>query len=191
VIIHETERLRLRAWLEADRDLFAEINSDPKVMEFFPFRRNRADADALFDSNNRNIYETGFGFFALALRENDAPIGFCGLARTDLKPHLPDGTVEIGWRLAARHWGKGYVTEAAGALLDYGFEERKLGEIVAIAVATNTRSIAVMKRIGMYCDPSRGFEHSGVPDTHPQLRPHVLYAITADRRQRNGETAKR
>lgn len=83
------------------------------------------------------------------------------------------------------------MTEAAGALLDYGFEERKLGEIVAIAVATNTRSIAVMKRIGMYCDPSRGFEHSGVPDTHPQLRPHVLYAITADRRQRNGEAAKR
>lgn len=129
MIIHETERLRLRAWLEADRDLFAEINSDPKVMEFFPFRRNRADADALFDSNNRNIYETGFGFFALALRENDAPIGFCGLARTDLKPHLPDGTVEIGWRLAARHWGKGYVTEAAGALPGSGKSGNALSRV--------------------------------------------------------------
>lgn len=76
MIILETGRLRLRAWIETDRELFAEINSDPAVMEFFPFRRTRAEADALFDRNNRNIRETGFGFFALAFRENDAPIGF-------------------------------------------------------------------------------------------------------------------
>lgn len=154
MIILETGRLRLRAWIETDRELFAEINSDPAVMEFFPFRRTRAEADALFDRNNRNIRETRFGFFALAFRENDAPIGFCGLARTDLEPHLPDGTVQIGWRLALRHWGKGYVTEAARALLDYGFSERKLGEIVAIAVPANTRSTAVMTRIGMRLIPS-------------------------------------
>ncbi|PST22084.1 N-acetyltransferase [Mesorhizobium plurifarium] len=191
MIILDTERLRLRAWIESDRDLFAEINSDPTVMEFFPFRRNRAEADALFERNDRNIRETGFGFFALAFREDDAPIGFCGLARTDLEPHLPDGTVEIGWRLAVRHWGKGYVTEAARALLDYGFGERKLGEIVAIAVSANTRSTAVMKRIGMHPDCARDFDHPGVPDTHPHLRHHVLYAITAQEWRRDGSTAKR
>jgi RimJ/RimL family protein N-acetyltransferase len=191
VIILETERLRLRAWAETDRELFAEINNDPTVMEFFPFRRTRAEADALFDRNNRNIFETGFGFFALALRENDAPVGFCGLARTDLEPHLPDGTVEIGWRLALPHWGKGYVTDAARALLDYGFGERKLREIVAIAVPANTRSTAVMKRIGMRPDSMRDFDHSGVPDTHPQLKRHVLYAITAEEWRRDGLAAKR
>lgn len=191
MIILETERLRLRAWAETDRELIAEINNDPTVMEFFPFRRTRAEADALFDRNNRNIFETGFGFFALALRENDAPVGFCGLARTDLEPHLPDGTVEIGWRLALRHWGKGYVTDAARALLDYGFGERKLREIVAIAVPANTRSTAVMKRIGMRPDSMRDFDHSGVPDTHPQLKRHVLYAITAEEWRRDGLAAKR
>lgn len=191
MIILETERLRLRAWAETDRELFAEINNDPTVMEFFPFRRTRAEADALFDRNNSNIFETGFGFFALALRENDAPVGFCGLARTDLEPHLPDGTVEIGWRLALPHWGKGYVTDAARALLDYGFGERKLGEIVAIAVPANTRSTAVMKRIGMRPDSMRDFDHSGVPDTHPQLKRHVLYAITAEEWRRDGLAAKR
>lgn len=191
MIILETGRLRLRAWIETDRELFAEINSDPAVMEFFPFRRTRAEADALFDRNNRNIRETGFGFFALAFRENDAPIGFCGLARTDLEPHLPDGTVEIGWRLALRHWGKGYVTEPARALLDYGFSERKLGEIVAIAVPANTRSTAVMTRIGMRPDSKRDFDHSGVPDTHPHLRRHVLYATTAEEWRRDGSAAKR
>ncbi len=180
MIIRETERLRIRNWRGGDRDLFAEINSDPKVMEFFPHRRSRAESDALFDRNARTIGETGFGFFALALRDSDSPIGFCGLARTDLEPHLPDGTVEIGWRLAVSHWGKGYVTEAALALLDYGFSDRKLREIVSFAVATNTRSTAVMKRIGMRPDPARDFDHPGVPDTHAHLKRHVLYRIGAE-----------
>ncbi|AFL52977.1 RimJ/RimL family protein N-acetyltransferase [Sinorhizobium fredii] len=178
MIIRETERLRIRSWCEGDRDLFAEINSDPKVMEFFPFRRSRSESDALFDRNARRIGETGFGFFALALRDSDLPIGFCGLARTDLEPHLPDGTIEIGWRLAVSHWGKGYVTEAALALLEHGFGERRLSEIVSFAVAKNIRSTAVMKRIGMRPDPLRDFDHPSVPDTHAHLKRHVLYAIT-------------
>jgi RimJ/RimL family protein N-acetyltransferase len=149
-------------------------------MEFFPFRRNRAESDALLDRVTSAISETGFGFFALALRDSDAPIGFCGLARTDLEPHLPNGTIEIGWRLALPQWGKGYVTEAALALLDHGFNERKLGEIVSFAVPTNIRSTAVMTRIGMRPDPARDFDHPRVPDTHPQLKRHALYAITVD-----------
>ncbi|ACP25786.1 GCN5-related N-acetyltransferase [Sinorhizobium fredii NGR234] len=178
MIIRETARLRIRNWRESDRDLFAEINSDPKVMEFFPFRRSRAESDALFDRNAWSIRETGFGFFALALRDNDLPIGFCGLARTDLEPHLPESTVEIGWRLAVSHWGKGYVTEAALALLHHGFSERKLSEVVSFAVVSNARSIAVMRRIGMRPEPLRDFDHPGVPDAHPHLKRHVLYAVT-------------
>ncbi len=180
MIICETERLRIRNWRDSDRDLFAAINSNPKVMEFFPHRRSRAKSDALFDRIARTIDKTGFGFFALALRENDAPIGFCGLAYTDLEPHLPDGTIEIGWRLALPHWGKGYVTEAALALLVYGFGERKLSEIVSFAVPANTRSTAVMQRLGMRPEPTRDFDHPRVPDTHIHLKRHVLYAITAE-----------
>ncbi|OHV78083.1 GNAT family N-acetyltransferase [Ensifer sp. LCM 4579] len=180
MIIRETERLRIRNWRESDRDLFAEINSDPKVMEFFPFRRSRLEADALLDRLSRTIEETGFGFFALALRDSDAPIGFCGLASTDLEPHLPAGTIEIGWRLAVRHWGKGYVTEAARTLLAYGFADKNLGEIVSFAVPANTRSTAVMQRLGMRPDPARDFDHPRVSDTHRHLKRHVLYAITAD-----------
>lgn len=185
MIIRETGRLRIRNWRENDRDLFAEINSDPKVMEFFPFRRSRAEADTLLERIAGTISETGFGFFALALRDGDAPVGFCGLSRTDLKPYLPDGTIEIGWRLARAHWGKGYVTEAARALLEYGFTERKLGEIVSFAVPENTRSIAVMKRLGMRPDPARDFDHPRVPETHLLLKRHVLYAITGDQWRRH------
>lgn len=177
MIVTETERLRLRNWREADRDLFFEINSDPDVMRFFPFRRDRNDADALFNRNRQAIADTGYGFFALALRETDEPIGFCGLAVADLAPLLPVGTIEIGWRLARRHWSKGYVAEGAGALLAYGFEARGLKQIVSFAVADNTRSIAVMERIGLIRDIDGDFDHPRVPDTHPHLKRHVLYRI--------------
>ncbi|WP_438747623.1 GNAT family N-acetyltransferase [Pararhizobium sp. O133] len=178
MIIVETERLRVRNWRKTDRPLFAEINADPKVMEFFPRRRTRAESDALMDEIRRRIADTGLGFFALALRDTDEPIGFLGLALTDLEPHLPDGTIEIGWRLAIRFWQKGYVTEASQAMLRHGFETCGLAEIVSFAVEQNSRSTAVMQRLGMRRDPNRDFDHPRVPDTLPHLKRHVLYALS-------------
>ena len=180
MIVIATERLVLRNWEEKDRDLFHEINSDPAVMEFFPFLRTRAQSDALFDRLRGVIAATGLGFFALADRGTDAALGFCGLSRTEgLAPHVPDGTVEIGWRLAQRHWGRGYITEAAEALLDLAFNDRGLDTVVSFAVAGNTCSIAVMQRLGMPEAPERAFDMPGIADARAELRPHVLYTIDA------------
>jgi RimJ/RimL family protein N-acetyltransferase len=179
MIILETERLVVRNWLDGDRDLFFEINSDEKVMEFFAFRRNRVDADIFFDRLQGLIAETGLGFYALELKGTGETIGFCGLACTDLEPHIPLGTVEIGWRLAARYWGNGYVSEAAHAVLRHGFETLKLDEIVSFAVPDNIRSTSVMRRIGMHRDVAGDFPHPRVPETLPHLKPHVLYRMTA------------
>ncbi|QRM55905.1 GNAT family N-acetyltransferase [Sinorhizobium sp. BG8] len=176
--IASTERLIIRNWVEADRDLFFRINSDPQVMAFFPFRRNRAESDTLFDRLISAIANSGLGFFALALRGSNEAIGFCGLNRASLEPCLPEGTVEIGWRLAPEHWGHGYVTEAALALLAYGFKDLALPEIVSFAVAANRRSTAVMKRIGMKRDPARDFDHPRVGEDRPDLRRHVFYAMS-------------
>ena len=178
MIIASTKRLVLRNWEEKDRDLFHEINSDPAVMEFFPFLRTRAQSDELFERIRGIIAETGLCFYALADRETDTAMGFCGLSRTTkLEPHVPDGTVEIGWRLARRYWGHGYVTEAAERLLQFGFEEKQLPEIVSFAVAGNARSIAVMQRIGMAAAPERDFDMPDIDDARAELRPHVLYTI--------------
>ena len=177
-VILETGRLRLRNWRDSDRPLFAGINADPEVMAFFPFRRTRTEADALMDRITSRIEQTGFGFYAAAIRETNEPIGFCGLALTDLEPFFPDGTLEIGWRLARLHWGKGYATEAAKALLQYGFERHGVAEIVSFAVPQNTRSTAVMERIGMQRAGSRDFDHPGISDEHGHLRAHVVYDIT-------------
>lgn len=176
MIITTTKRLTLRNWEEKDRDLFHEINSDPVVMEYFPFLRTRAQSDELFERIRGIIAQTGLGFFALADRTTDEAMGFCGLSRTSrLEPHLPDSTIEIGWRLARRHWGQGYITEAAERLLEFGFEEQGLPQIVSFAVADNTRSIAVMQRIGMAAGP--GFDMPGIEDARAELRPHVLYTL--------------
>lgn len=175
----ETPRLRLRNWREEDRDLFHEINADRKVMEFFPFRRTRPESDALFERVRAMISESGLGFYAVSLKETDEAIGFCGLAKPGLAPILPEDSVEIGWRLATRFWGNGYMTEAARALLRYGFDDLRLPEIVSFAVTGNTRSTAIMQRIGMRHDPARDFIHPRVPQSHPHLKRHVLYAITA------------
>ncbi|OLP61335.1 GNAT family N-acetyltransferase [Xaviernesmea oryzae] len=179
MIITRTERLILRNWQDQDRDLFFTINSDPEVMAFFSSRRDRVQSDALFDLNRDRIADTGYGFYALALAPSDKAIGFCGLARADLAPLLSDDTIEIGWRLARPFWGQGYVTEAAERLLAYGFDERDLPEIVSFAVAHNARSIAVMRRIGLTQVPDGDFDHPRVLDSHPHLKRHVLYKMTA------------
>ncbi len=174
MLIVETERLILRNWLEEDRNLFYEINRDEKVMEFFPYRRSHAECDLLFARNRDMISETGLGFYALADRTTNEAMGFCGLAKVDLPGILPEGAIEIGWRLATRYWCRGYVTEAAERLLDHGHVTQGFAHIHAFAVHDNHRSIAVMRRIGMQHLSDQDFDHPKVPDTHPHLKRHVL-----------------
>jgi len=176
-----TERLLLRNWEERDRELFHRINSDDTVMEFFPFRRNREEADRVFDVIRAGIDKMGFGFAAIELRETGQCLGFAGLSTVVDTPPLPDGTIEIGWRLAPEHWGKGYVTEAARAWLQHGFGKLGFREIISFAVRDNHRSIAVMERLGMERQKNGDFLHPRVPDAFPHLQPHVVYRLTRER----------
>lgn len=175
-----TDRLILRNWTEGDRALFRFINADDEVMAFFPFRRTEAEADALMDRLADEIAGNGFGFAAIELSETGETAGFAGLSRTGDVPHLSGGAMEIGWRLAPRFWGRGIATEAARAWLARGFGELGFDRIVSFAVAGNHRSTAVMRRLGMTRRPEYDFDHPKVPDTHPELKRHVFYDLTAD-----------
>ncbi|MEO5756677.1 MAG: GNAT family N-acetyltransferase [Mesorhizobium sp.] len=173
-----TERLILRNWEDRDRELFHRINSDERVMEFFPFRRDRAQADAKMDEVRAVIDRRGFGFAAAEIAATCQCIGFVGLTGVDHMPFLPPGTIEIGWRLAPEFWGKGYVTEASEAWLAFGFETLDVAEIVSFAVKDNRRSTAVMERLGMTADPSSDFDDPGIPDSHAALKRHVFYRLS-------------
>lgn len=184
----ETQRLVIRNWEDRDRDLFHLINSDNEVMRFFPFRRAREQADAMMDRLRANNEARGYGFAALELKASGKAIGFAGLHPDNIPEAQPEPFIEIGWRLAREHWGKGFVTEAGRGLLRFGFEGLGVQEIVSFAVQDNDRSIAVMKRLGFTHDPSCDFDHPRVPDTHPHLKRHVFYRLKREewRRQIDG-----
>lgn len=174
-MILETERLILRPWVEEDLAPFAAINADPRVMEYFPCPLSRDESDYSVKCAVDHIQKFGWGFWAVSLIHTEAFIGFIGLEHVDFNAHFTPA-VEIGWRLAFEHWGKGYATESALASLQYGFETLKLNEIVAFTAIQNSRSKAVMERIGMHHDPKDDFDHPKLPEGH-RLRRHVLYRL--------------
>lgn len=175
MILLRTVRLILRNWLERDRELFHRINSDERVMEFFPFRRDRAQSDAVMDGMRDAIARDGYGWTAAEVAATGECIGFVGLNAAEIVPVVPAGTLEVGWRLAPEFWGKGYATEAARALLDHAFDRLGRDEVISFAVWNNHPSIAVMKRLGM--QPDAEFRHPHVPDSSPELQRFVLYRM--------------
>lgn len=167
-----TERLLLRQWRDDDLDAWAELNADPAVREFFDGVLTRDRARASLEMFRDEIAERGWGWWAIEVRATGEFVGMAGLDPVD--EGLPFDGVEIGWRLARAAWGHGYATEAARAVLAYGFEALGLPEILALAAVGNVRSHAVMARLGMTHDPADDFDDPGEP---PHLRRSVRYRL--------------
>ena len=171
----QTDRLRLRRWLPADREPFAAMNADPRVTEYLPGPMSREESDTLVARIEDHFDRHGFGLWAVETRDAASFAGFIGLMVPRFEAHFTP-CVEIGWRLGPEHWGRGYATEGARAALAFGFAELGLDQIVSFTVPANTRSRSVMEKIGMTYDPADDFDHPLLPEGHP-LRRHVLYRI--------------
>lgn len=176
--IINTKRLILRPWTEEDLEPFAQLNADPRVREYFPGLLSRQESDASVALMSNHIQKYGWGFWATSLVETGEFIGFIGLENVLFSAPFNQLTpaVEIGWRLAFNHWGKGYATEGALAALRYGYETLGLEEIVSFTAVANLRSRQVMEKIGMHHNPEDDFDHPKLPEGHP-LRRHVLYRL--------------
>jgi len=175
----ETERLLLREFLARDREPFAALNADSRVMEHFPQVLTREESDALVDRIGQHWAEDRVGQWAVERRDDGSFLGFVGLAAPSFESDFTP-CVEVGWRLAVDAWGHGYATEAARAALAFGFESRGLEEILSWTVPANVRSRAVMERIGMTRDPADDFDHPNIAVGSP-LRRHVLYRLSRER----------
>jgi RimJ/RimL family protein N-acetyltransferase len=171
----ETSRLSLRLWQPSDRVPFALMNGDPRVMEFMPACLSPAESDAVADRIQAHFEQHGFGLYAAELRDEHRFIGFVGVSVPNFDAHFTP-CVEIGWRLAAADWGRGFATEGASAVAAYAFENPQLNELVSFTVPMNTKSRCVMEKLGMTHDPSDDFDHPKLPNGHP-LRRHVLYRL--------------
>ena len=143
-------------------------------MEYFPGTLCRIESNELADRIRAGFAKHGFGLWAVEILNVVPFAGFVGLAVPRFDAHFTP-CVEIGWRLAAEYWGRGYATEAALATLDFGLQKRD--EIVSFTAVQNRASRRVMEKLGMKSDPRDDFDHPSLPDGH-RLRRHVLYRIT-------------
>lgn len=174
-----TDRLLLRGWRDADSAPFAALNADPAVVEHLTGPLSREESDAFVDRIEAHWEAHGWGLWAVEVPGVAPFVGYVGL--WPLPPLDLDPPIEIGWRLAAAHWGQGYATEAARACLPVAFENLGLPRLYSITVPRNRRSIGVMRRIGMSRVPDGDFDHPNVDAaTHPHLVRHVLHRLTRD-----------
>ena len=176
-VIVSTPRLRLRLWRQGDLEPFAAMNADPRVMEFYPNVLTREESDATADRIRDGFVRYGFGLWALDIPDVADFAGFVGLSVPRFEAAFTP-CVEVGWRLAVEHWGRGYASEAAQAVLVHGFGTLGLKEIVSFSATRNLRSQAVMRRIGMERRPELDFEHPVLPVGH-RLSRHVFYRVRA------------
>lgn len=173
----QTARLLLRQWVESDREPFAALNADPVVMEHFPATLSRAESDAFVDRHSALIEQRGWGLWAVEVLDSGEFVGFTGLAVPLFDADFVPCT-EIGWRLAASSWGRGFATEAATAVLDFAFEEIGLDDVVSFTYVGNDRSRRVMEKIGL--EERSEFDHPTLPGD--RLERHVLYGLSSQNR---------
>jgi len=145
----QTERLVIRPYRDDDATALHEVFGSPEVMRWTPSAPSK-DVEETRQRLARTMAFTlrqppGLGLWALELKTSSEFLGQVGVFPVEGKG--PD--VEVAYELAPRVWGHGYATEAARALVEYGFGELGLRRIVALILPDNARSRNVASKCGM------------------------------------------
>lgn len=169
MIVCETERLYLREWVRDDWKRFRPLATDPRVMRYIGNGQPLTDLQIQdrIEYWMRAAVERGWGPWPIIHREDSELIGFCGFG----DGFLPD--VEIGWRLKPEYWGLGLATEAARAVMDYGFQRWEFSRLISVAQPENQQSLRVMEKLGMKFE--RAFSHDGISVVaYAKANPHLV-----------------
>ena len=166
-MILETERLVLRHQVIEDLDALWALYCDPEITKYIPDApRTREEArEELEWHMNGHPRFPELGLWATIYKETGTFIGRCGLL-----PWTIDGQeeVEVAYTIAREYWGQGLATEAAQAILQYGFEQLHLSRLICLIDSENVASQNVAKKIGM------SFEKEG----QDKLGPFLVYSIS-------------
>ncbi len=167
----ETERLIIRDMREEDIEDFFEIFSDPVAMKYFGIVFDWPRMEAWVQSNLDHQKKHGFSLMTVILKENGEIIGDCGLETTDI-----DGRpiVGIGFDFKRKYWNRGYATEAALAVMNFGFKRFGFDSLSAWIDPDNAASLRVAEKIGM--KPEKSVLRGG--------KPYALYSISIRNRKR-------
>jgi len=170
----ETERLLLRQFTIDDLDDLYFIYSHPDLSKYLsneqPLRldQTRAAINSIIESWQQH----NFGVWAVVYKKHRKLIGHCGLKFLENTPE-----VQIGYLLLKDYWRRGLGTEAAAAVLKYGFEVVKLERIVAIAKPENIASRRVMEKIGMKYEKDAYYYDNDVVYYSLSRQAHQLEAL--------------
>jgi len=165
VTILATERLILRE-LTFDDDAFVfELLNEPAYLQYIGDKGVRSPEDArkyISIGPLASYAKHGFGLWRVALKDDDTPIGMCGLLKRDGMDHT-----DLGYALLARFHGRGYARESASAVLAHAWKVLKLGTLQAVTAENNPTSIGLLGKLGFkfdrmitlpgYAKPSRLF----------------------------------
>jgi RimJ/RimL family protein N-acetyltransferase len=165
-----TERLELRAFEPDDLEALHAVYGDPEVTRFIPAYPTLEHTRAALDIHVREARAGNPAFWALIERESGLLIGDAGIGLIEgIGPEF-----ELGYTLGPRWWGRGYATEAAGAVRDYALGPLALAELLALVRPANAASINVLQKIGMDCVGTRnayGAEHLVYAAARPATGP--------------------
>ena len=163
-------RVTLRAPRIDDAEaLFAEVASDPEVTRYLSWSPH-PDVD-----ETRRVITELFNVgddrtWLIELRETGGVVGLCGLRRRETH------SVELGYCLARRWWGRGLMPEAVGALLDELQRDPTLYRVSATCHVDNTRSAHVLERCGLALE-GRLARYCVLPNISPEPQDVLLFAI--------------
>lgn len=146
--ILETKRLILRCLTMDDLDNLVALYHSPEVRKYYSegipsFEETKQELEWMI---NQCYVKYGFGMWATIEKETDKFIGRCGLTPMDIEGHEE---IEVGYMLAREYWGQGLATEAAQAILQYGFEQAGLSRLICVINPENLASSKVAEKIGM------------------------------------------
>lgn len=155
----DTERLSLRPWTLQDVDALYVLFADPEVMSGLHRATITSDEEtrAIIEGGIRDWARDGVGPFVIETAVGEQQVlGQAGVMIFDTRGWLPSSwsaagsfaQPELGWALVRAHWGHGYATEAAAAILEWACRSRSLDQLVSLISPDNARSQRVARRLG-------------------------------------------
>ena len=161
--ILETDRLILRHLLPDDLDNLFALYRDPEIRRYFPegtltYEETKEELEWFLNGHPKH---PELGLWATILKESDQFIGRCGLLPWTIEGQ---NEVEVAYLIAREYWRQGLATEAAQAILQYGFEQLGLSRLICMIDPANIASRRVAEKIGMTLEKELdGFEGDNMP----------------------------
>ena len=142
-----SKRLGFRNWKLSDIDDLFEINSNIEVMKYFPSTVTKEDCEKFIHRMQQQYIKNKFCYFAVEVIDTKQFIGFIGISEQTYEADF-NPSIDIGWRLSPKFWGKGYAYEACTNLIEYFFSNTSHNIIYASHMKDNIKSKKILINLG-------------------------------------------